>query len=152
MPGLHWTFVGWGPLSPQNWGSLPGHVEVYEDLRAEQVVPYYQSADLLVLPSGGEGFPLVVQEALACGTPVLVSAEVAAALPRTDSTCVFSVALDGSGAAVALRDRLRELERERILLAHARPSAEILSRQWSWDSCVAQYREVYRKLCATTLS
>ena len=76
IPGVAWTFVGWGPLSPGNWSELPDNARVFERLSAADVVPLYQEADLLVLPSSGEGFPLVIQEALACGTPVLVSKEV----------------------------------------------------------------------------
>ncbi len=144
LPGLHWTFVGWGPLSPRSWAPLPERVEVYENLRGQEVVPHYQSADLLVLPSSGEGFPLVVQEALACGTPVLVSVEVAAALPMADSQCIFSVDLSGKDAASALRDRIRYLERDRALVTGAREKAVALSRQWSWDTCIDQYWEIYQ--------
>jgi len=38
---------------------------------ATALTPLYNSADCLVLPSLSEGFPTVVGEALACGTPVL---------------------------------------------------------------------------------
>jgi glycosyltransferase involved in cell wall biosynthesis/putative flippase GtrA len=144
LPDLQWVFIGWGPMSPNNWAPLPGHVEVLGNLRADEIVPYYQSADLLVLPSTGEGFPLVIQEALACGTPVLVSAEVAKGFAVIDEKCVFAVELDGRNAATALRERLRELSRQRSIIAEARTGAANLAQQWSWDDCVGRYFEMYR--------
>lgn len=143
VPGLHWTFVGWGPLSPSDWDPFPAHVDVHGGLRADQVIPFYQAADLLVLPSTGEGFPLVVQEALACGTPVLVSSEVAEAFPEIDSRCVSSVDLRQSGSVLALRERLQTLAGDPATLDQARQSAAALARQWSWGRCVDQYRSVY---------
>jgi glycosyltransferase involved in cell wall biosynthesis/putative flippase GtrA len=143
LPGLSWSFIGWGPLSPHHWGELPCNVVAHGALGAEQVVPHFQAADLLVLPSTGEGFPLVVQEALACGTPVLVSTEVAEAFPSTDPNCVFNVELRSGDPVSALRQRLAELARDQALLIRARSSAAALARQWSWETCVRQYREVY---------
>src|SRR5690606_41115718 len=45
------------------------------DMRA-----FYEELDLLVFPSAGESFGLVVLEALACGTPVAVFPDVGGAL------------------------------------------------------------------------
>lgn len=145
IPGVQWTFIGWGPLSPMSWHTSCS-IEVLENLRAEEVVQYYQQADLLVLPSKGEGFPLVVQESLACGTPVLVSDEVKQAFPQLDERCVFSVDLTASNASNRLRRALGELAHKPERLHLARPYAERLSKQWSWDACVQAYLGIYRSL------
>lgn len=145
IPGIHWTFVGWGPLSPRLWG-LSEQITVVEGLRAEEVVRYYQQADLLVLPSKGEGFPLVIQESLACGTPVLVSDEVRMAFPSLDERCVFAADVSGPDALIQLRQALSRLASEPDTLRQVRPHAEQLSRQWSWESCVQAYLGIYQDL------
>jgi len=141
-----WTFLGGGALNPKQLWELPSTVRVLEGLRGGDVIPYYQEADLLVLPSTGEGFPLVVQEALACGTPVLVSAEVAQAFPEIDERCVFSVELRVADPRAALRQAVEALARAPERLAEARSHATALAAQWSWERCAESYRQIYESL------
>src|SRR5262249_43938797 len=52
----------------------PGRIRFLGWVSAEEVkAQLYNAADCLVLPSRREGFPTVVGEAMACGTPVLAS-------------------------------------------------------------------------------
>lgn len=53
--------------------NLEGNVKFLGSKRQEELRKYYSAADALVVPSLYESFGLVVVEALACGTPVIVS-------------------------------------------------------------------------------
>lgn len=75
-PAWQWCVIGQGPDRPESW-NLP-NVRVLPPMPQAELVAYYREADLLVLPSHGEGFPLVIQEAMACGLPACVTADVAA--------------------------------------------------------------------------
>ena len=75
-----WTciLIGWGPDEPEirtrcNQPDLRGKVEIAGFQPAERLVDFYLLARVFVLPSFREPWGLVVNEAMACGLPILVS-------------------------------------------------------------------------------
>ncbi len=68
-PDLTFILAGSGPIRPSDW-NLP-NVWDFGPQTANKIADLYRAADLLLLPSVGEGYPLVIQEAMTCGLPVV---------------------------------------------------------------------------------
>jgi glycosyltransferase involved in cell wall biosynthesis len=133
-----WAFIGWGPDDPAKWNL--SNVLPVGPLPQKDILKYYQAANLLVLPSVGEGFPLVVQEAMACGLPALISPETLQGV--TDAAgMIASAELDEDSWCQALQ-RLdaadSPLERQRV--------ADFALR-WNWDLVARRYQNLFESLC-----
>jgi glycosyltransferase involved in cell wall biosynthesis len=115
---------------------------VHWKLTPEAVGEWFAAADLLVLPSHGEGRPSVVYEAMASATAVL--ATTVGGIPE-------QVADDETGRLVpperpaALRDALAELLSDPETLAElGRNGRERLEREgWTWAGHAARLRELH---------
>ncbi len=121
---------------------LAGHVRFLRPRPPEDLVPLYQAADVVAVPSYNESFGMVAMEAQACGTPV-VAARVGG-LPVAVRDGVTGVLVDGHGAgewADALAGLLDD-DARRLDMAAAAP---VHARDFSWEAGVESLLGVYAR-------
>ena len=145
MPKVTFLIAGQGPVDPEHW-ALP-NVRTLGYVASERVGELYEAADVLLLPSYAEGFPLVVQEALVRGTAILSTEEVAAACPPVaDSIAHCPVPQrDDSGPWNRALERLLA---EGIGTADRVGRAERARGIWSRARCAAEYDAILRRIAA----
>jgi len=135
-PTSDWLLIGRpGDVDPWTW-RLP-NLRLLAPMQPTQLRDYYAAADLLVLPSSGEGFPVVAQEAMACGTPVLLSEPTAAGLPAIREV-VFTSTLDRGDLEDALHRALQTVNSDASL---RRRVASCARERWRADTMVSRYEE-----------
>jgi glycosyltransferase involved in cell wall biosynthesis len=144
LPELLWVFVGSGPEDPARWGldnvSVAGRVE------HENLPDFYQAADFLVLPSWSEGFPLVVQEALACGLGVLSTREVGSACPQARHLIRVPPGPDEAADIREWEQGVRALLADALYLEAREARARDAHELWSWDRCACEYLRLFDEI------
>jgi glycosyltransferase involved in cell wall biosynthesis len=131
-PRLVLVMVGSGELSDEVnaiAATDPVRFRVLPFQNQTKMPTIYRLGDLFILPSAfGETWGLAVNEALACGRPVLVSDHVGCAVDVVDASCgrVFS-----SDDHLSLPNELQTLTADRDALIHMREAA--VRRSWLFD-------------------
>ena len=113
------------------------------DVDWERVVELYVAADVFALLSEREPWAVVVNEAAACGLPLVLSDRVGAAhdLLRDGENGTLVAAGDAAGAAKALRELAAD---ERLRWAQGARSRE-LARDWGYGPSVEAFLEAVRE-------
>ncbi|MEL6671277.1 MAG: glycosyltransferase family 4 protein [Bacteroidota bacterium] len=106
-----------------------GQFEYIPFLHHEELVRYYQAADVFVFPSLLDSWAMVVLEAMACGTPAIV----------TDHTGSRDAVLKGGGLVIpagdlqALTSSMLRLYQDRAELAQLGQEALKVSQEYTWE-------------------
>lgn len=108
------------------------------------VAPVLRRADVFVSLSRFEGLPNAVQEAMACGTPLVVSDIPAHREFLDESTARLVACGDVAGTAAAILDCLRDRGAARARADEALRRTEA----WSPELVAAQYDALYRQCLA----
>jgi glycosyltransferase involved in cell wall biosynthesis len=117
---------------------IDGRVRFVGPVKPDELPRYYRAADAMVLSSLREGWPNVVLESLACGTPVLATA--VWGTPEILTGCDAGLLVEPTIAGLADGlSRLHELDG-----GAARPWAE----RHTWDATVDGMAAIFDRVCA----
>lgn len=134
--------AGSGKLLDEYIKKAGSNVTFLGRISEEEKLMMYQSSDVFVLPSTSaeqEGFGIVALEALACGTPVIVSNIVGVAEDVRRHGCGIVVP---PGDANALREAMMSFEPG----PKERENARNLSLQYSWQRIAGLFEELYKRV------
>jgi glycosyltransferase involved in cell wall biosynthesis len=137
-PQWSWVLVG-GVIEedPRSW-FLP-NVTVLPPRPQSELQKLYSAADLLVLPSVGEGFPLVVAEAMSCGTPAVLCAETARAVSGL-SDLVFVAQPEAGALRDTITRALSDPEKLRLLRSRV---VEFTHQVLNWRAAANRYCQIF---------
>ena len=101
----------------------------------------FRLADALVFPSLAEGFGLVVLEAIASGTPAIVSRIAPFTEYLLDSDCLWADPQDAASIAAAMAQAVTAFPRDRLPAIAQRLNAE-----FSWGKSAHTHLQIYQSL------
>lgn len=127
-------------------GEVPEYMAMAENVRFLPSIKYeelneiYKSSDIFILPSHSEGFPLSLQEAMACGLPIITTK-----CNIYDNSIDFIKTIDLS--ANAIKKAILELVCDTNLTTNmGMASRNFAVQKYSWHKNVSALEEVYKIL------
>ena len=140
----HLILAGDGPLRTHlehlaNKLDLAKRVMFVGSVPHDQLCPYYQAADVLAISSHSEGWPTVIHESLACGTPVV--ANQVGGIPEALNSTDVGILTEGNEPEQLAKGIATALARSwdtTLLTATAR--------RHSWDEIASRHIGIYERI------
>jgi glycosyltransferase involved in cell wall biosynthesis len=129
-------------------GTVPTHMQHEERVRflgnksQAELKEFYQLSDVFILPSYGEGFPLVIQEAMASGLPIITTDQ-KEYQSYLDNQFIELVPRDTDSFREALDRVFFDEDKYQKMSEYSRKAA---LEMFSWEDSVTRISEVYKKL------
>lgn len=147
-PNLRLSILGEGPLrnaleAQVEALGLHGRITLPGSVNNDQLAAWYSAADVSCLPSLREGWPNVLMESLACGTPVVASR--VGGVPEVITSAEYGLLVDPN--VESLTDGIESA------LRNSWNRAEIVkyAQSRTWDKVAAEMEEFMADRCASTL-
>ena len=146
-PEIRWILAGQGKIDPGRW-NLP-NVTLRGHLDQKELADLYRQAGLLFLPSIGEGFPLVIQEAVSCKLPVLTNTDTCRGC-KDAFNWLHCVDMTNSDYLDRFEKKLRDILFDETFNSKVLDMAEAgflyAEKNWSWDRVVGRYHEMFMRI------
>jgi len=128
---------------------LDGRVRFAGMLTGTALLQAYVDADVFVLPSRSESFGMTVVEALACGTPVVISDQVNIHREVTSSGCGLVTTCNAEAIAQAMRSLLESPSKRAAMGAAGRTW---VAKHYAWSAIVQHLLDQYENAIQRTLT
>ena len=112
------------------------NVKIYSSLSNTKLADYYRAADLCIFPSRVEAFGLVPREAMACGTPTIVSDIEALKLIKL----AIKSPIDGEEFNKRINEFFNLIKKEKVKLGEK--SREFVINECGIDLCKKMYSKI----------
>lgn len=139
--GFHLALAG--PGEPPRDAARNPRITLLGPVSPETMPDIYRAADLFLLPSRGEGFPLTAQEAMACGLPIVLGDDPGYRKTLAGAEHVVRLAASDPDAVARAVAELLDVKD-----ARDRSSAFARAR-FSWDQAAKRHLEIYEILRQT---
>lgn len=139
LPDTHFYLAGKGPEEAHLRSIAPSNVHILGFVPDEEIIELYAKASIFCLSSIGEGFPLVIQEAMASGCAIVATTEI-------DYMGITVKPKD----TIGLTNALKKLIEDKKLAEEYGKENRAKAIEYTWDNFAKKLIALYQELVNTS--